>query len=377
MALTEAQQFVLGKVGSRAKFSVANKTDIPKILLIKLGAAGELVAASPFFDQLRKHFPHSEIVLVVGRSSYAVVEHNPNISSFIFADDHDLLSGGWVRGSLEFFRLIGKLRKEDFDLSFVLEHGMAFRWLVCLAGIPVKVAFGRGREDFFLTHSVLDRQIQTESESYLDLLRKMDIHAVFNRTYYYLSDEEKDFQYLFLERHNITDKEQVIALAPGGGGSAIRNNTIASQWPVQNYIELIQRFQREGPARIILVGGPDDRRITDRIVEVCPSCLDATDLSLGDMASVLRRCNLFVGSDNARNHIAVAVGIPCIRMFDPTDSRPWFSFKSANVASAASVEPDMAIEGKFFRFSSAEYSVAVSVDQIWQHLKDTGRVLPQ
>jgi len=52
--LTEAQQFVLGKVHSR----------------VKLGAVGELVMASPFFDQLRKHFPHSEIVLVVGRSSY-------------------------------------------------------------------------------------------------------------------------------------------------------------------------------------------------------------------------------------------------------------------------------------------------------------------
>ena len=377
MALTEAQQFVLGKVGPRAKFSVGNKTDIPKILLIGLGAVGELVAGSPFFDQLRKHFPHSEIVLVVGRSSYAVVEHNPNISSFIFADDHDLLSGGWVRGSLEFFRLIGKLRKEDCDLSFILERGMAFRWIACLAGIPVRVGFGRGRDDFFLTHSVLDRQTQTESESYLDLLRKMDIHAVFNRTYYYLSDEEKDFQYLFLERHNITDKEQVIALAPGGVGSAVRNNMMGSQWPVQNYIDLIQRFQREGLARIILVGGPDDREITDRIAEVCPSCLDATDLSLGDMASVLRRCNLFVGSDNARNHIAVAVGIPCIRMFDPTDSRPWFSFNSANDASAASVKPNVDIEGKFFRFSSAEYSVAVSVDQIWQHLKDTGRVLPQ
>jgi len=377
MALTEAQQFVLGKVGPRVKFLVANKTDIPKILLIKLGAVGELVAASAFFDQLRKHFPHSEIVLVVGRSSYGVVEQNPNISRFIFADDHDLLSGGWVRGSLELFRLIGKLRTEDFDLSFVLERGIAFRWLVCLASIPMRVGFGRGREDFFLTHSVLDNQTQTESESYLGLLRKMGIPAVFNRTYYYLSNEEKDFQDLFLERHNITDKEQVIALAPGGVGSAVRNNMMASQWPVQNYIELIQRFQREGLARIILVGGPDDREIADHIIKVCPECLDATDLSLGDMASVLRRCNLFVGSDNARNHIAVAMCVPCIRIFDPTDSRPWFSFKSANVASAASVKPNVNKERKFFRFSSAEYSVAVSVDQIWQHLKDTGRVLPQ
>ena len=45
MALTEAQQFVIGKVGSKAKFLVDNKTDIPKILFIKLGALGELVMA--------------------------------------------------------------------------------------------------------------------------------------------------------------------------------------------------------------------------------------------------------------------------------------------------------------------------------------------
>ncbi|MDB9777145.1 hypothetical protein OAB27_00355, partial [bacterium] len=94
MPLTEVQQFVLGKVHSRVKFMVGNKTNIPKILLIKLGAVGDLVMVSPFFDQLRKHFPHSEIVLVVGRSSYTAVEHNPSITRFILADDIDLYRGG-------------------------------------------------------------------------------------------------------------------------------------------------------------------------------------------------------------------------------------------------------------------------------------------
>ncbi|SVD71541.1 uncharacterized protein METZ01_LOCUS424395, partial [marine metagenome] len=129
MALTEAQRFVLGKVRSSVKYSVGNKTDIPKILLIKLGAVGELVLASPFFDQLREHFPHSEIVLVVGRSSFSVVEHNPNISRFILADDIDLYCGGLIRRSLEFFRLIFKLHREEFDLSFVLERAMPFSLL--------------------------------------------------------------------------------------------------------------------------------------------------------------------------------------------------------------------------------------------------------
>ena len=369
MALTEAQQFVLGKVGPRVKYLVANKTDIPKILLIELGAVGELVAASTFFDQLRKHFPHSEIILVVGRSSYPTVEHNPNVSRFIFADDYDLCRGGWVRSSLEFFRLIGKLRKEEFDLSFVLHRAWPFRLLSCLVGVPVRVGFGCGRKDFFLTHSIFKHPNQNESESYLNLLRKMGIPTVFNKTYYYLSDEEKNFKNLFLERHNITDKEQVVALAPGGVGSAIRSNMIASQWPVQNYIELIQRFQRDGPTRVFLVGGPDDRGTTDHIIEVCPGCLDATDLSFGEMASVLRRCNFFIGSDNARNSIAVAMGIPDIRIFNLAGSRSPTSYENTHDASATSREANKYIEEKLYKFSDPEYPVVVSVDEVWQHLK--------
>ena len=167
MSLTGVQQFVLGKVHSRIKFLVGNKTDIPKILLIKLGAVGELVMASAFFDKLRKHFPRSEIVLVVGRSSFAAVEHNPNINRFILADDLDLYCGGLISRSLEFFQLIFKLRKEEFDLSFILQRAMAFRLLSCLVGVPVRVGLGRGGKDLLLTHSVFNHQIQSESESYL------------------------------------------------------------------------------------------------------------------------------------------------------------------------------------------------------------------
>ena len=356
MALTEAQQLVIGKARSRAKFVVGNKTDIPKILLIKLGAVGELVMASPFFDQLRKHFPHSEIVLVVGRSSFPAVEHNLNISRFILADDVGLYRGGGVRRSLEFFRLLCKLRREDFDLSFVLERGMAFRLLSCLAGLPVRVGFGSVREDFFLTHSVPGHQTQNESETYLNLLRKMDIPAVFEKTFYYLSDEEKEFQNLFLERHSIVNGEQVIALAPGAGGNT-RSKTISGHWPAQNYIELINRFQSDGPCRILLVGGPDDREITDTIIGSCPDCLDATDLSFGEMASVLRGCSLFIGEDSARNQIAVAIGIASIGIFNPADSRPSISFSTINDASAAALKANS---------SRIEFPGAVSVDEIWQ-----------
>ena len=157
-----------------------------------------------------------------------------------------------------------------------------------------------------------------------------------------------------------------------GGGDA-RSKTITRHWPEQNYIELIHRFQSERSSRILLVGGPDDREITNRIIQICPDCLDATDLSLGDMASVLRGCSLLIGSDNARNHIAVAMGIPSIRILGPADSRPSTSFDIVNDASAApgKANPSL-IGGKFSKSSDAEFPVAVSVDEVWRHLKTIG-----
>ncbi|SVD90078.1 uncharacterized protein METZ01_LOCUS442932, partial [marine metagenome] len=258
--MTGTQQLLLGKVRSRVKYTVGNKTDIPKILLIKLGAIGELVMASPFFDQLRKHFPHSEIVLVVGRSSFAVVEHNPNINRFVLVDDLVFYHGSVLTRVFEFFRLILKLREKEFNLSFVLQRAWPFRLLSGLAGVPVRVGFGYSRKDFFLTHPVVIDHIQNETESYLDLLRKMNIHAVFKKTSYYLSGEEKDFLDLFLERYSIDSGEEVIAIAPGGGES-VKRTMLTKRWPVQCYIELIQRLQHARSCRVILVGGSGDREI--------------------------------------------------------------------------------------------------------------------
>jgi heptosyltransferase-2 len=373
MPLTGVQQFVLGKVHSRVKFLVGNKTDIPKILLINLGAVGELVLASPFFDQLRKHFPHSEIVLVVGRSSFAAVEHNPNINRFILADDLDLYCGGLIRRSLEFFRLVCKLRKEEFDLSFVLQNAMAFRLLICVVGVSIRVGFGSGRKDLFLTHSVSSQKIQNESESYLDLLRELDIPAVLEKTFYYLSVEEEDFLGLFIERHGIASGEEVIAIAPGGGESSKRR-MFTKSWPVQNYIELIQRLQRERSSRVILVGGSDDREVANSIIPVSPDCLDATDLSFGYMASVFRRCNLFIGNDSGPHHIAGAIGVPSIGIFGPTDPNQWdpLDQNSSVVINPVECHPCF-IDETFSKCSHIRCPTSVTVDDVWQQLES---VLP-
>ncbi len=368
MDLTETQLLMLGKVGPRVKYSVANKTDIPKILLIKLGAVGDLVLVSPFFDQLRKHFPHSEIALIVGRSSHAAVKNNPNIDRIICADDYALYHGSLLTRLLEFFRLVLKLRKEKFDLAFILHRAWPFNLLAYFTGAQVRVGFDRGYKRLFLTHPTFVNDVQNERESYLDLLRIMNIPAVYKKTCFYLSDEEKDFLGLYLERHDIGSDEELIAIAPGGGDNA-KSTMVTKRWPVENYIGLIQRLQNDRPCRIILCGGPTDRGITNKIIKPCPDCLDATDLSFGDMASLFRRCSVFVGNDSAPNHIAASMGLPCVGIWGPTDPLQWAPPEAYSKAVRHEVGCNPCfINDKFESCSQVTCMNSITVDDVWNHV---------
>ena len=368
MDLTETQLLMLGKVGPRVKYSVANKTDIPKILLIKLGAVGDLVLVSPFFDQLRKHFPHSEIALIVGRSSHAAVKNNPNIDRIICADDYVLYHGSLLTRLLEFFRLVLKLRKEKFDLAFILHPAWPFNLLAYFTGAQVRVGFDRGYKRLFLTHPTFVNDVQNERESYLDLLRTMNIPAVYKKTCFYLSDEEKDFLGLYLERHDIGSDEELIAIAPGGGDNA-KSTMVTKRWPVENYIGLIQRLQNDRPCRIILCGGPTDRGITNKIFKSCPDCLDATDLSFGDMASLFRRCSVFVGNDSAPNHIAASMGLPCVGIWGPTDPLQWAPPEAYSKAVRHEVGCNPCfINDKFESCSQVTCMNSITVDDVWNHV---------
>ncbi|MFQ5444916.1 MAG: glycosyltransferase family 9 protein, partial [Nitrospinales bacterium] len=302
----------------------ANKSIDPprKILLIKLGAVGDLVIASAFFDALKKHFSDSEIVLLVGKTAAPVVTSHPVFNRILLTDDKIIYHGNPISRLREVIRVIRKLRKERFDLVFVMHRAWQFNLLALMSGIHRRVGFTRGREGFGLTDRVVSPPDQNQREAYLDLLRILGVPAVYEKTFYYLSEEEEKFLPVFLQENGIEEDERVLAIGPGGGKNA-KLYMPNKRWPEQNFMTLIQKILREKPFRILLVGGPNDLDTVSRIRERFPECLDATHLSFGEMASVFRRCTLFIGNDSGPLHIAAAMGIPTLSFFGPTLPAEW------------------------------------------------------
>ncbi len=106
--------------------------------------------------------------------------------------------------------------------------------------------------------------------------------------------------------------EPLIALAPGSAWGAKR-------WP--GYPALAAALART--ARIVVVGGADDRELAARIRNAVASppgaVIDATgELSVLAAAEIIRRCAVIVTNDSAPQHLASAMGTPTVTIFGPT-----------------------------------------------------------
>lgn len=98
------------------------------------------------------------------------------------------------------------------------------------------------------------------------------------------------------------------------------------RWPAGRFARLADRLVERLGAQIVLTGGPGEeetaRAVADGMCAGRPLNL-AGQTTLGGLAAVLARLDLFVGNDTGPAHLAEAVGTPTVRLFGPADPRRW------------------------------------------------------
>ncbi len=107
-----------------------------------------------------------------------------------------------------------------------------------------------------------------------------------------------------------------IGIHPGAGGEE-------RIWSPRLCGELISRVVSTLPVRVLLLGGPDDRPVVDAIlksmkgVRVRGTVIDmcAQVQHLRSLMGVMKACRLFIGNDSGHTHIAAALGVPVICIF--------------------------------------------------------------
>ena len=283
-----------------------------RILVVKLDHLGDVLLATPVFSNLRRTYPNTELHALTGAWSRVVLEKHPDVSKVIQYNSPAFCRTGQPTSLKQTFQLYRELRRQKYDLMVELRSDWRTVWFAFLRLTPkrldraaLQVANKLGLVQFTGTH---------ETTRNLDVLKQVGIPIPIQTTTFSVTTEDEKWASDFLATHQIDREHPLIAIHPG---SPIE----LKRWLPERYAELADWLIAQKGAQILFVGVKDEIQIiTDIQARMQGASINiAGETTLTQLASILHKCNVFIGNDSGPMHLAAAVGIHTIGLYGPGD----------------------------------------------------------
>jgi lipopolysaccharide heptosyltransferase I len=296
-----------------------------RIGIVKLSSLGDVIHALPVAHALREALPTAHLTWVVEAREQAILEGNRDLDSLIPVDTRRWRRRlGSVSGLLHVLHRAREIRQSliaaKFDVVLDLQGLLKSGLITGFSGATLRIGFSLGycRESLnvcFTNHRVTPPpSARHVVEQYLSLLSPLQVipgRVVFSIPTNVVLERRMDD---FLSGYGVKAHEPVVALNPGAGRQEKR-------WPLASYRDLAQRLNGETGAKILLLWGPGEDQLAKAIREgsaIQPVLAPRT--TLPEMAALLRRCRLVIGSDTGPIHLAAALGVGTIGLYGPTSA---------------------------------------------------------
>lgn len=286
---------------------MTKKDSFQKILIVRTDRIGDVLLSTPVIKALRRHFPQSYIAVMVRPYARDIVLGNPYLDEVIVYDKY-----GRERSLYRTIQFAWGLRKKRFDLALILHPTNRVNLVTFLAGISKRIGFNR-KLGFLVTDKIEHKKQEGkkhELEYTLDVVRRLGISAEDRSLFMPIRKDSEIYIEKFLTSSGVQEGKRLIALHPGA-------SCPSKLWPVERFAQVADKLIDEFKLKAVVVAGPDDVETGKGLVKLIrSSCIDAVGkTTVSQLASLLRRCCLFISNDSGPVHIATAVGVPVVAVF--------------------------------------------------------------
>lgn len=291
-----------------------------KLLLIKRGAIGDLLLATPLIRELKQKIP-CQLDIVVGKAASQVILQNPYVDEKFILPDEDFGLSGVMRLGRFMLSLRGK-----YDYVFILDKHWYFNLLARILGSRL-VGYRREKFSQFLLNFYVpyDTVLRYHGLYYLDLLQISGLATV----------DYKDLGLdLAITDHDklpidtwIKDNElsQFVVVVNSGGNNAYEREGLR-MLPESKILQLLQSLL-DKKITVILGGGKLDFANNEKYIkqlESNPLLINiAGKFSLSSFAYLLDKADHFYTTDCGAMHLGVVLGLGerLTAFFGPTNPR--------------------------------------------------------
>lgn len=281
-----------------------------RILVVRAGALGDTLMATPVLRALEQSHPGCEIDFLCAAGAAPLLAHNPRIARLFPLAQRNLP----FALSPEKWRLVAQLRERAYDLAVLLESAPVFEQLLRRAGAR-RVATFRDMDFDPGRHSIVNNLrvagLPLADCAGCDPALDMELHVA-------EEDQRSVEQWLDTAPAGM----RLIGMHAGYGPRARKQKNQTQRlkgWDTGNFVCLARMLVQRG-FTIVFTGSAEDREDAERIAGELRGRLFqfAGRTTVGQLAAVIRRCEAFISVDSGPAHMAAALAVPLVVLWGPS-----------------------------------------------------------
>jgi ADP-heptose:LPS heptosyltransferase len=297
-----------------------SRTAVPETLFLQLCRFGDCVQSTVLIASWRKRYPDDRIVVLTHPAFAPAFHDNPDIDELMLysppvssrenSTADPAARFGVARSWLE------PLQRRGFRAVVNLTHDPFSGWL----GVVLNPELYRG-----LAIGAADKMVARDPWSLyllsllnyrrLNLFNLVDIYAHLSG-----GPAVRDAPRFVVDDASRSQASQWLEEAPAGTcyvGFQPGASKAERRWPVESFVQLGGELAARHGARILLFGSADEEPMARSIADQIPEarCF-AGRTTIPQLAALLERCRVLVTNDTGTMHMAAAVGVRIVAMFE-------------------------------------------------------------
>ena len=297
-----------------------------KILIIKLGAIGDIIHTLPALAAIRTAFPAAEISWAAELRSAEILRGNELVDNLIEVDTKSFRGGRVIEKMLlEGARQIKNLRQHDFDIAMDFQGLLKSGMIAKLSGAKTRWGFSRRdlREPparvFYTNMAEIPKNAHVIRRNLALAAASLAIDS---------PTGEIAFPIFTTEQHK-NEADRIAARV--GPNFAILNPAggwVTKLWHPEKFGRVADLLWEEFGMESIVVTGPNEAALASQVIAASGSGKTIlAEPSLKGFYELSKRARIYIGGDTGPTHLAIAAGAPVVGIFGPTE---WWRNGSLN-----------------------------------------------
>lgn len=297
--------------------------NLKSILIVRQhNQLGDMLAGVSFLRALKEKYPDSKITIILSKDNFKALQKNRFVDFDFVFEKKKLFNPAYL---IKFLKLLRK----GYDVVFVpvtVSISFTSNFISRLSNAKIRVGpkslngVKNESEFFFDRRIVLDWRQHPDShisDRIIDLLRPFGIFT--DNFTSEINFDEKDLNAAenFLKENHIENNSHIIGLHVGAGKPQNR-------WPLQKYVELIEKLNNNFKCKFYLTGSDADAEELNYVISHSKVKLPVfMNKEISEVAALISISDLFITNDTGTMHIAGATKTTQISLFGPTNPYNW------------------------------------------------------